>query len=464
MESTGGATISSARNARAVAHADRADVDAAIAAGVSALAVGLAAHERAAILERAAALTASRLDDLAWLVREEVDKPITLARAEIERAVATLRFSAVEALRLAGRAVPMDAAASGVGKLAYTQRVPRGVIGAITPFNFPINLVAHKLAPALAAACPVVMKPAPQAPRSAVAFAEIFADAGLPSGWLSVLPGAAEEVGGAIVDHPDVPVISFTGSTRVGWELARRAPRKKVLLELGGSAPAIVAADADLALAAEKVGKNAFSYAGQSCVSVQRVYVVRDVADEFAERLLSAVDQVRVGDCSDPAVVCGPLIDAAAVERLTGWIEEARSAGAEMIAGGEVDGRQLAPTVLVGVPHNSPLIQEEAFGPVLCVQAVGSLGEAIDRANGTRFGLQAGIFTSSLANSLEATHRLRFGAVLVNEVPTFRADHMPYGGGGDSGNTREGPAMAVREFTEERLVIFDLPQGGSNLD
>lgn len=441
----------------------RSDVDAAVRRGCELMADGMDANRRARILVEAAEIAAARREEIARTISDEVDKPISLARAELDRAVETLRFSAMEALGLTGRTIPMDAATAGIGKVAFTQRVPRGVIGAITPFNFPLNLVAHKVAPALAAGCTVVLKPAPQAPGSAMALAGAFESAGLPEGWFTVLPGEATEVGVAIIDHPEIPVVSFTGSAKVGWEIAERAPRKKVLLELGGSAPVIVADDADLGLAAAKIAANAFSYAGQSCVSVQRVYVGTEVADEFLGRLLAAVAEVRYGDPADPDVTCGPLIDQSAVDRLGSWIESSRGEGARLLAGGEFDGRLLAPTVLADVPQGSPLIQEEAFGPVLCVRRVESLEEGFELANETRFGLQAGVFTDSLRHGLEATRRLRFGAVLVNEVPTFRADHMPYGGGGDSGNTREGPAMAVREFTEERLAILDLPQGGGEL-
>jgi acyl-CoA reductase-like NAD-dependent aldehyde dehydrogenase len=441
-----------------VAKAGREDVDVAVREAQAALRSGLAAHERAAILDRAAELLVTRRETLADIVCGEVGKPVSLARVEIDRAVGTLRFSAAEARTLAGRTVAMDAAANGVGKLAFTQRIPLGVVGAITPFNFPVNLVAHKLAPAIAAACPVVLKPAPQSPLAALELARAMTDAGLPAGWLSVLPGPADEVGTAIVDHPDLPVISFTGSVRVGWALAERAPRKKVLLELGGSAPAIVADDADLDLAAARLTTNAFSYAGQSCVSVQRIYVHDRVADAFTERLLDRVAALPVGDPADPKVVCGPVIDTAAADRLAHWIEDARGDGAHLLAGGEIRERVVAPTVLADVPHDARVIQQEVFGPVVSINRFATLGEAFQRANGTPFGLQAAVFTTSLVTAIHATQALQFGAVLVNEAPTFRADHMPYGGRGDSGNTREGPCALVRELTDERLVVIDVPE------
>jgi acyl-CoA reductase-like NAD-dependent aldehyde dehydrogenase len=440
-----------------IAQASGEHVQGAVAAAKTALESPVPAHERAAILDRAGQHLVGRREEFAQLISAEVAKPISLARAEVDRAIGTLAFSAAEARTLTGQAVPIDAAPNGAGKLAFTQRIPRGILGAITPFNFPLNLVAHKLAPALAAGCPVVLKPAPQSPLTALALARALTDAGLPTGWLSVLPGAAEEVGSAIVEHPDIPVISFTGSVRVGWQLADRAPRKKILLELGGSAPAIVTADADIDLAAARIATNAFSYAGQSCVSVQRVYVDDTVKDEFLDKLRHEVSRVGVGEPSDTGVICGQVIDQAAADRLAAWIAEAQAQGAKLLSGGEITGCLITPTVLLDVPHDARLIQQEAFGPVLSVNGYFSLEEAFQLANATRFSLQAAVFTASLDTAMRAAHELRFGAVLINEAPTFRADQMPYGGAGDSGNTREGPHAVVRELTEERLVIIDIP-------
>jgi acyl-CoA reductase-like NAD-dependent aldehyde dehydrogenase len=447
-----------------VAQAGAAEVCAAVDAARGCLQKGMPAHRRAEILDQAAELLGRRREELARVVCAEVAKPISLAQAEIDRAQSTLRFAAVQARTLGGRTVPMDAAPSGAGKLAFTQRVPLGVVGAITPFNFPVNLVAHKLAPAFAAGCPVVLKPAPQAPLSALELARVMTDAGLPPGWLSVLPGPAQEIGAAMGEHPHVAVISFTGSVQAGWQLARHAHRKKVLLELGGSAPAVLAADADVDLAAERLALGAFSYAGQSCVSVQRVYVDRRIADSFLERLLGRVRSLGVGDPGDPDVICGPVIDEASAQRLTGWIDQARAEGAQLVAGGSLTGRLLAPTVLLEVPHRARLIQQEAFGPVLCVQRCSSIEQALELANDTPFGLQAAVFTESIGVALGAARRLDYGAVLINEAPTFRADHMPYGGRGDSGNTREGPAASVRELTDERLIVIDTPSGGFEHD
>ena len=418
-----------------VAQAGASEVHAAVDAAKRCLRSGLPAHRRAEVLERAADLLGQRREAMAQVVCAEVAKPISLARAEIERAQVTLRFAAVQARTLAGRSVAMDAAASGVGKIAFTWHVPLGVVGAITPFNFPVNLVAHKLAPALAAGAPVVLKPAPQAPLAALELARVLMDAGLPPGWLSVLPGAAPEVGTAIVDHPEVPVISFTSSVEVGWRLAQRAHRKKVLLELGGGAAAILAADADLELAAQRLAVGAFSYAGQSCVSVQRIYVHADVAERFVERLQVHVAALGVGDPQDPEVICGPLIDQASADRLVRWIEDARADGARLLCGGRLSARLLEPTVLLEVPHHADLIQEEAFGPVLSVNGHSFTRGGISSSRTHSFSLQAAVFTASLGIASRAAHEFRFGAVLINEAPTFRADQMPYGGRGDSGNT-----------------------------
>jgi acyl-CoA reductase-like NAD-dependent aldehyde dehydrogenase len=335
-------------------------------------------------------------------------------------------------------------------------RVPIGVVGAISPFNFPLNLVAHKIAPALAAGCAVVLKPASQTPLSALLLAELETEAGLPPGWLNVLVGPAAEIGDVLVADERVRLITFTGSSGVGWKLRERAPRKRVNLELGNATPVIVEPDAELETAAAKIAANAFSFAGQSCISVQRVYVHRDVYDDFKSRFLPKVDALVVGDPGDEETDVGPLIAPSERERVLAWIEEARAAGAKILTGGESEDELVRPTVVERPPADSKLACEEAFGPVCTLEPYDTLDDALGRANGTRYGLQAGIFTSALATALRAARELEFGGVTINEVPTFRADQMPYGGVKDSGNTREGPAWAVREMTEERLVVVQL--------
>jgi acyl-CoA reductase-like NAD-dependent aldehyde dehydrogenase len=351
--------------------------------------------------------------------------------------------------------VPMDASQAGEGKLAFTLRKPLGVVGAISPFNFPLNLVAHKIAPALAAGCAVVLKPASQTPLSALLLAELETEAGLPPGWLNVVVGPASEIGDALIEDERVKVITFTGSGDVGWKLRERAPRKKVNLELGNATPLIVEADADVEAAATATAQHGFSFAGQSCISIQRVYVQGRVYDDFVARLLPKVEALTLGDPADEDTDVGPVIDEDARDRILEWIEEARAGGAEVLTGGDLDGELIRPTVIA---HPSPELKvscEEVFGPVVTVNPYDSLDEALELANGTKYGLQAGIFTTSLEASLRAARALEFGGVTVNEAPTFRADQMPYGGVKASGNTREGPAYAVRELTEERLVVIN---------
>jgi len=350
--------------------------------------------------------------------------------------------------------VPMDAAQAGEGKLAFTLRRPIGIVGAISPFNFPLNLVAHKIAPALAAGCAVVLKPASQTPMSALLLAELEEEASLPPGWLNVLVGPAAEIGDVLVEDERVKLITFTGSSGVGWKLKERAPKKRVNLELGNATPVIVTADADVTAAATKVSQNAFAFAGQSCISVQRVYVERDAYDAFVQTLVPLVSALKVGDPADEETDVGPVIDEDARERIVDWIKKTSG---EILAGGDLDGELIRPTVIANPGRDDEVSCEEVFGPVCTVTAVDSIDEAIELANGTRYGLQAGIFTGSIDTAFRAAQELDFGGVTVNEAPTFRSDQMPYGGVKDSGNTREGPQYAVREMTEDRLVVIDLP-------
>ena len=441
-----------ARVAKAGAMEARAAVDAA----ERAMRDPLPAHKRAEILVRVAGALGKRADEVARQITAEAGKPLKAARVEVARAMSTYTMAAVEARTLAGEMVPMDASQAGEGKLAFTQRLPIGVVGAISPFNFPLNLVAHKIAPALAAGCAVVLKPASQTPLSALLLAELEHEAGLPPGWLNVLVGPASEIGDVLVEDERVTLITFTGSAGVGWKLRERAPRKRVNLELGNATPVIVEADADVEDAAARCAANAFSFAGQSCISVQRIYVQRAAYDAFRAAFVPRVEALAVGDPADDATDVGPLISQSERDRVLTWIEEAREGGATIVTGGRLDGDLLLPTVVEMPAADAKLSCDEAFGPVCTLQPYDTLDEAIDAANATRYGLQAGIFTSSLRTALEASRRLEFGGVTVNEAPTFRADQMPYGGVKDSGNTREGPAWAVREMTEERLVVVQL--------
>ena len=413
-------------------------------------------HERAAVLDRAAALVRERVEDLAATIAAEAGKPLKTARVEASRCVDTLTFSATEARKLTGGTVPMEASPAGVGKLGVMLRVPYGVVGAISPFNFPLNLVAHKLGPAIAAGNAIVLKPAGQTPISALKLAEILVEAGLPGGWLGVVPGPGNEVGNAIVEHELTRAITFTGSAGVGWDIRSRVPHKKVNLELGSNAPLIVHADSDWETAADKAKLHAFSHAGQSCISIQRVLVHEEIADAFVARLVANAEALRVGDPLDPETDVGPLISPEDRDRVKEWIDEAVEAGAELLTGGDLvdEGRCLAPTLLGSPPREAKVWCEEVFGPVATIDRYTDFGEALRMANDSKFGLQAGVFTRDMGRGLEAANTLEFGGVLINEVPTFRADQMPYGGVKDSGNTREGPAFAVQELTEERFVTL----------
>src|SRR5919198_79665 len=377
----------------------------AIDAAEAAMRDPLPAHKRAEILSRVAGSLGRRHDEVARTICAEAGKPLKAARLEASRAMSTYTFAAVEARKLSGDVVPMDASQAGEGKVAFTVRRPIGVVGAISPFNFPLNLVAHKIAPALAA-------------------------------------------------DERVKAITFTGSSDVGWALRERAARKKVNLELGNATPVIVEADADLEEAASKLAANAFSFAGQSCISVQRIYVQGSALDAFLECFLPKVEALQVGDPADEETDVGPVIDDDARERILAWIGES---GGEILLGGEATEEGLIrPTVIAGPPANAKVSCDEVFGPVCTVTPYETLDEAVALCNGTRFGLQAGIFTANVRTALRAAQELEFGGVTVNEAPTFRADQMPYGGVKASGNTREGPAYAVRELTEQKVVVINL--------
>ncbi len=434
------------------------DLDRAVATALERHRAGaLPAHERAAILDRAALRLAEPevAERFARSIATEAAKPITTARVEAARAVDTLRFSAAVARTSTGDMVPLDASSAGENKLGFVLRVPVGVVAAISPFNFPLNLVVHKVAPAIAAGCPVVLKPASATPLTALMLADLLVDeAGLPPGWLNVVP-CAGRVADHLVTHDDVALITFTGSPEVGWGIKARAPRKRVGLELGNNAPVLVEPDADLATVAQKVSVAGYAFAGQSCISVQRVFVHESVHDDFLAELVPRVEALRVGDPLDDTTDVSALINPGESERVASAIAAATAEGAGLACGGvRGDDGVLRPTVLVGVRPDMDVARTEVFGPVVGVAPYRSIDEAIRLANDTRYGLQAGIFTNDIRTALRAVRELDFGGVTVNEVPTWRADQMPYGGIRDSGNTKEGPAWAVREMTEERMVAI----------
>jgi acyl-CoA reductase-like NAD-dependent aldehyde dehydrogenase len=416
-----------------------------------AMASPLPAHERARILDRVAQLLEERNEDAARTISAEAGKPMKAARVEAQRAVSTFTFSAVEARKLAGEVVPMDASPAGDGKLALTLRLPIGIVGAISPFNFPLNLVAHKIAPALAAGCAVVLKPASATPLSALFLAELEEEAGLPAGWLNVVSGSASAIGDVLVEDDRVKLITFTGSADVGWGIAERAHRKRVKLELGNATPAVVCADAPPGTVS-RLAANAFSFAGQSCISVQRIFVDQDGWDEFVPAFVAEVEKLNVGDPADDATDVGPLISEDERERVLSWIRESKG---DVLTGGDLtDDGLITPTVIASPAREDKVQCEEVFGPVVTLTRTTGLDDALEQANATRYGLQAAIFTSDVQTALAAARKLEFGGVTINEAPTFRADQMPYGGVKASGNTKEGPAWAIREMTEERLVVI----------
>jgi acyl-CoA reductase-like NAD-dependent aldehyde dehydrogenase len=436
----------------AVASSDHALI--AVDAAVRASEHPLAAHRRAAILAATAEEVQSSHELFARAIQRETGKPISAARTEVSRAIGTLRFSAEEAGRLPAEAVQLDAVESGVGTIAYTVPQPRGVVAAITPFNFPLNLVAHKLGPALAAGCPVVFKPSDKAEIVAGLLVSAFEAAGLPGGWLNLVTGPPESIVGAWIDDPRVEVVTFTGSARVGWALKAASPRKLHILELGSNTALYVHADADVQSAIDASVQAALANSGQACISLQRLYVHDSVAESFLAGLVEAVAGVEFGDPREERTIVGPLVTDDATSRLIGWIDSARAAGATVHTGGVATNGVLEPTVLSGVSPEHPLVCEEAFGPVVTVIPVGSLDDAIAGINRSEFGLNASIYTSALSVALDFTARVQAGSVLVNMPPSYRADQMPYGGVKGSGQGREGVKYAVEELVQQKLVVL----------
>ncbi|MEV1290431.1 aldehyde dehydrogenase family protein [Micromonospora sp. NPDC049679] len=440
-----------------------AQVEAAVAAAqaVAAEAAALPAFARAEALTHVARRLAERGEEIARLITAENGKPLKWARGEVSRAVSTFRWAAEEARRWSGELQRLDTDPTAAGRVALTRRFPRGPVLAIAPFNFPLNLVAHKVAPAIAVGAPVIIKPAPKTPLSALVLGELLAETGLPAGMWSVLPLLNEETA-ALVSDPRLPVVSFTGSGPVGWSIRESVPHKHVTLELGGNAAAVVcpdwSSDADLDFAATRIATFANYQAGQSCISVQRVIVDRSVADALAERIATAVEAQRTGDPWDEATDVGPLIDEAAAIRVQTWVEEAVAAGATVLTGGTRTGASVAPTVLVDVPPDAKVTCEEIFGPVLVIEAVDGVDAAFARVNDSRYGLQAGVFTRDLQVAFRAHRELEVGGVVIGDVPSYRADQMAYGGVKESGVGREGVRYAMEDYTYEKvLVLTGLP-------
>ncbi len=439
-------------------HATAADVAAAVAAAAAAAAECAAtpAHVRAAALDHVSRTLAERREEIAALITAESGKPLKWSRLEVTRAVSTFRWGAEEARRWSGELQRLDTDPAATGRLALVRRAPRGPVLGIAPFNFPLNLVAHKVAPALAVGAPIVLKPAPATPLSALVLGEILAGTDLPAGAWSVLP-VPNEVAADLVRDPRLPVVSFTGSVPVGWSIRDAVPRKHVTLELGGNAAVVVAPDQDeeaLAWAASRIATFAMYQAGQSCISVQRVFAHREVAGALTERVVEAVQKLVTGDPGDDATDVGPLIDEQAARRVESWVDEAVAAGARLLTGGARDGASYAPTVLAHVPPGTKVACEEVFGPVVSIDVVDSVDEAFARVNDSRFGLQAGVFTRDLHLAFRAARELEVGGVVIGDVPSFRADQMPYGGVKDSGAGREGVRAAMEDLTEERVLVL----------
>ena len=415
----------------------------------------LPAHERAAILMRVSAAILASREEIARTLAGEAGKPIRDARIETDRAAMTFQVAAEEARRLGGEVLPMDLAPHGEGRLAIVRRVPIGPIAAISPFNFPLNLSAHKLAPAIAAGNSIVLKPATKTPLSAITLGRLLNDAGAPEGAVSVL-AMSREVGDRLVTDPRFKLLTFTGSSPVGWAMKARAGRKKVILELGGNAGVIVNDDADVAFAAKRVAAGGFAYAGQSCISVQRVFVHDRVFDAFAAELVALVEKLKVGDPLDDTTDIGPMIEEDEAARVDAWVTEAVAAGARVLTGGRrLGGATYAPTVMTDVPSDAKLCAEEVFAPLVGLWRFSQLDQAFADVNRSRFGLQAGIFTRDLTGALQAYDTLDVGGVIVNDVPTWRIDHMPYGGVKESGLGREGPRYTIEEMTEPKLLVIN---------
>lgn len=410
-------------------------------------------YEKAAILASIAQGVRDHKDELARMIALEAGKPVRDAAVEVERASLTFETGAEEAKRLGGEVIPLDLLPSARGKLGIVRRFPVGPIAAITPFNFPLNLAAHKIAPAIACGNTVVLKPPSKTPLTMLTAARIIAESGLPKGALSILP-MTRDIDHRLVSDPRFKLLTFTGSGEVGWGLKARSGQKKVLLELGGNAGVIVDRDADVAMAATRVAAGGFSYAGQSCISVQRVYVHEDVMEPFTSSLLDRVASIRMGDPLDPQTDLGPMIDEGAVTRVQAWVEEAVAHGARVLAGGRAEGRFFQPTVLTDVEAAAKVCSMEVFAPLINLFSFRDFEQAVAAVNNSVYGLQAGVFTGNLANAFYAYQEIEAGGVVINDIPSFRIDPMPYGGVKESGQGREGLRYAIEEMTELRIMVL----------
>lgn len=432
------------------------DLDDAITAAEDAFEIMrfMPAFERVAALTKLASLMREREEEIALLIARESGKPLRDAAVEAARGTFTVDIAAEEARRMNGEMIPLDLMASSKGRFGITRKVPIGPISAISPFNFPLNLALHKVAPAIASGNPIVLKPPTRDPLTMLTIAEMIDDIGLPAGAVSIMP-MDRTIGDRLVTDERFKLLSFTGSPDVGWDMKNRAGKKKVVLELGGNAGVIVDKDADLNVAVNRVRTGAYAYAGQVCISVQRVYVHRDIFDHFCEALVAAVQTIMVGDPTDPDTELGPMIDEKASGRIDEWVQSAVGDGAKVLTGGHADGRFYEPTVIVGSTRDAFICSREAFAPIVNVFPFDDFNTALEQINDSVFGLQAGVFTSNLEHALLAFDRLEVGGVIINDIPTYRIDHMPYGGVKDSGLSREGLKYAIEDMTETRLMVFN---------
>ena len=416
----------------------------------------LPAFERSAALRHVSAGIAARREEIGRLIATESGKPIRDSLAEVDRAVLTFRVASEEAERIGGEVIPLDLNPASRGRTGIVRRFPIGPIAAISPFNFPLNLAAHKIAPAIASGNPIVLKPPSKDPLTMLTVAEILAETGLPAGSVSVLP-MSRELGDRMVSDDRFKLLTFTGSPAVGWRMKERAGKKRVVLELGGNAGVIVDRSAELDWAVRRVVTGAFSYAGQVCISVQRLFVHEAIWEDFIHQFVEAARGLKVGDPLDPRTDVGPMVDGAAVERTKAWVGEARSMGGQLLLGGTAEGLYYSPTILTDVPRETRVWGLEAFAPLVVVEPFGDFGEAVRRVNESAYGLQAGVFTNDLAHAWSAFEELEVGGVIVNDVPTYRIDHMPYGGSKESGVGREGVRYAIEDMTELRIMVVAAP-------
>ncbi len=416
----------------------------------------LPAYERGAILRNISAGIKARREELGRLIALEAGKPIRDALVEVDRAVLTFRLGAEEAERMFGEVIPLDLMPASKGRVGITRRFPIGPIAAISPFNFPLNLAAHKLAPAIASGNSIVLKPPSKDPLTMLTVAEIVEEAGAPAGSVSILP-MTRELGDRMVADDRFKLLTFTGSPSVGWRMKERAGKKKVVLELGGNAGVIIDKTADLDWAVRRNLVGAFAYAGQVCISVQRMFIHEDVWDEFMRRFVEGTKGLKVGDPLDPQTDVGPMVDENAAGRTQSWVDEAIALGGKVLVGGNAKGNFFAPTILTDVPPTAQVCSNEAFAPLVVAFPFRDFGDAVRQVNDSSFGLQTGVFTNDLAHAWQGFHELEVGGVIVNDIPTYRIDHMPYGGVKDSGQGREGLRWAIEDMTEIRIMVLAQP-------